>query len=103
MFEEGVRRYDIRVEGTLDPCWSERLQGMTIETAHDGPIPVTTLTGRLIDQSALYGVLTTLFELHLPILSAVSAASGSSACECAASLDRFETVAVRKQDARRNI
>jgi hypothetical protein len=30
---------------------------------------VTTLAGRLIDQAELSGVLNTLYELHLPILS----------------------------------
>jgi hypothetical protein len=31
--------------------------------------PVTTLSGRLPDQAALLGVLNTLYDLHLPLLS----------------------------------
>jgi hypothetical protein len=33
-----------------------------------GP-PITTLTGELDDQASLTGVLRTLYELHLPVLS----------------------------------
>ncbi len=58
----------IRVQGRLDPSWSDRMWGMTIETGETAAAPVTTLTGELIDQSALHGVLNTLHELHLPIL-----------------------------------
>jgi len=32
-------------------------------------LPVTLLVGHLIDQAALSGVLNTLYELHLPLLS----------------------------------
>jgi hypothetical protein len=32
-------------------------------------LPVTLLVGPLIDQAALSGVLNTLYELHLPLLS----------------------------------
>jgi hypothetical protein len=43
---------------------------MTITTAREGDQEVvTTLAGRLIDQAELSGVLNTLYELHLPILS----------------------------------
>jgi hypothetical protein len=31
--------------------------------------PETTLTGRLLDQATLFGVLNTLYDLHLPLLS----------------------------------
>ncbi|MCP3960196.1 MAG: hypothetical protein GY719_20315 [bacterium] len=62
--------YQIRVQGRLDPSWSDRLAGMMIETDQSASSPVTTLTGELIDQSALHGVFNTLLELHLPILSA---------------------------------
>jgi hypothetical protein len=43
---------------------------MTITTARKGDKgEVTTLVGRLRDQAELSGVLNTLYELHLPILS----------------------------------
>jgi hypothetical protein len=62
--------YEIRVQGRVDPNWSDRLAGMSFCLAISDPNPpLTTLEGKLIDQSALLGVLNTLYELHLPILS----------------------------------
>ncbi len=61
--------YRIRIEGRLDPSWSDRMAGMAIEAHGAKAAPVTTLTGHLADQSALHGVLNTLLELHLPLLS----------------------------------
>jgi hypothetical protein len=61
--------YHICVQGALDPTWSDRLEGMTIHlSAEEGDARVTTLEGELNDQSALAGVLNTLYELHLPVL-----------------------------------
>ena len=61
--------YRIRVEGRLDPSWSDRMGGLAIAADEAETAPVTVLTGELADQSALHGVLRTLLELHLPILS----------------------------------
>ena len=62
--------YQITVQGRIDPTWSDRLEGMTIclTTAEAGS-PLTTLEGQLSDQAALAGVLNTLYELHLTVLS----------------------------------
>ena len=62
--------YRISVLGRIDPTWSDRLEGMAIgrATVEAGP-PVTTLEGDLRDHTALAGVLNTLYELHLPLLS----------------------------------
>ena len=62
--------YQIRVQGMIDPDWSDRLAGMTIGLIREEACsPVTTLKGELSDQAALAGVLNTLYELHLPVLS----------------------------------
>ena len=62
--------YRIKVQGCLDESKSEFLGGMTITTSSQGDEGVmTTLVGRLRDQAELSGVLNTLYELHLPILS----------------------------------
>jgi hypothetical protein len=62
--------YQISVQGMIDPNWSDRLAGMTIGLVREEVCPpVTTLKGELSDQAALAGVLNTLYELHLPILS----------------------------------
>ena len=62
--------YCIRVIGFLDESWSERLGGMTIAaSSQEGDQTVTTLSGKLIDQAALFGVLKTLYDMRLPLLS----------------------------------
>jgi hypothetical protein len=62
--------YNIRAQGVLDARWAARLGGMAITvTRGENQAPVTTLTGKLTDQAALLGVLTTLYNLHLSVLS----------------------------------
>jgi hypothetical protein len=62
--------YRIHIRGSLDSSWSERLAGMTITTTGGRDTPETTvLEGRLLDQSALAGVLNTLHDLGLPLIS----------------------------------
>ncbi|UCH23193.1 MAG: hypothetical protein JSU83_08320 [Deltaproteobacteria bacterium] len=62
--------YRIRIQGRLDDSWADRLGGMAItaDTTAD-KLPVTILVGHLADQAALSGILNTLYELHLPLLS----------------------------------
>jgi hypothetical protein len=62
--------YQIIVQGRIDGTWSDRLEGMTIcQAAEKTNTPETTLEGELSDQAALAGVLNTLYELHLPVIS----------------------------------
>ena len=63
--------YFIRAQGKLDESWSDRLGGMTISVSYPSGNhqPVTTLQGELMDQAELLGVLTTLYQLHLPLLT----------------------------------
>jgi len=68
---QGAAFYRIRVRGKLDSNMSDRLQGMKIENMYrDDGRAESTLEGRLEDQSAFSGVLNTLYELHLPVVSA---------------------------------
>ncbi len=61
--------YQIVVQGKLDISWSERLSDMSITiTGGGGRRPLTTLRGKLIDQSALLGVLNTLHDLQYGVL-----------------------------------
>jgi len=66
----GPAIYRIRVRGRLDAALSDRLEGMRIENLarDDGKIE-SVLEGRLLDQAALSGVLNTLYELHMPVMS----------------------------------
>ena len=62
--------YRIRVEGFLDESWSERLGDMSISISGPGEKrSVTVLDGFMRDQAELVGVVNTLYELHMTLLS----------------------------------
>ena len=62
--------YRIYIQGILDKNWSDYCGGMTIEHERDAhQHAVTVMTGRLVDQSALVGILTSLHDIGCPILS----------------------------------
>ena len=62
--------YRIRVQGKLDAGLARHLDGLNLseESASDD-LPVSVLVGRLVDQAALSGLLNSLYELHLPLIS----------------------------------
>ena len=65
--------YQISVLGRIDPTMSDLLGGMMISSEPSEPVEVdhtvTTLCGELDDQASLAGVLNTLYEMHLTVLS----------------------------------
>lgn len=62
--------YEIRVHGSLEASWSDRLGGMKItHTVNDHGSKATILCGQLPDQAALFGVLNALYDMHLPLIS----------------------------------
>ena len=63
-------QYQIRVQGRLEPLWAARLGDLTLDV-HEGrgQTAVTDLTGWIVDQAALMGVLGQLYSLGLTILS----------------------------------
>jgi hypothetical protein len=62
--------YRILVAGYLDKNWSDRFGGLTIKsTIHEGKSTTTTISGSIIDQAALFGVLNALYDMRLPLLS----------------------------------
>ncbi len=64
--------YEIRLKGHLDERWAERFAGLTF--SHDDG--TTILFGPVVDQAALYGLLRTVRDLGLPLLSVVHIAPG---------------------------
>ena len=62
---DGSGWYEIRLQGRLDSRWSARFEGMTLTTG-DGS---TLLTGRVVDQAALHGLLHQLRDMGLPLVS----------------------------------
>jgi hypothetical protein len=62
--------YEITVLGELNEKWLERIGGLKISRkSAKYKKPVSILRGSLKDQSALSGVLNTLYDLHLSIVS----------------------------------
>jgi len=65
--------YRIEVEGQLEQSWSDRLAGMQIRQRKRANRPtVSIMTGKIRDQAELTGVINSLYELHLPILSVIN-------------------------------
>lgn len=65
-FEHQGQMYQIRIKGHLGPQWSEWFEAMVITRTSDGD---TLLTGPVVDQSALHGVLKKIRDLGIPLLS----------------------------------
>ena len=59
-------RYAIRVKGHLADRWAAWFDGMTLTRRADG---TTVLHGPVADQSALHGLLRTISDLGLPLVS----------------------------------
>ncbi len=57
--------YEIRVKGHLDSRWKHHLQGMTITWLPNGE---TVLSGEIVDQAALFSLLSRIRDLGLPLL-----------------------------------
>jgi hypothetical protein len=60
------RRYQIRIKGHLGPQWKDWFEGLTITLEDNGE---TLLTGSVIDQAALHGLLKKVRDLGLPLVS----------------------------------
>ncbi len=58
--------YEIRLKGHLDDGWAEWFEGLTITLEDNGD---TLLTGALVDQAALHGLLKKVRDLGMPMLS----------------------------------
>ena len=71
-----MQRVEIRVKGRIDEHWSDWFEGLTV--THTGESD-TVLTGSVVDQAALYGLLTRLRDLGLTLLSVSSSESEGSA------------------------
>ena len=87
---DGPATYRIIVQGGLDERWSGRLGGLEILVFYtEEKSAVTKLSGELMDQAALFGVLNTLYELHLPLIAVVE-------------MDRYDESAISAGAAKQN-
>ena len=60
--------YQIRIKGHLGPRWTDWFEGMTITLEDNGD---TLLTGPVVDQAALHGLLRKVRDLGMPLISAI--------------------------------
>ena len=58
--------YQIRIEGYLGDQWADSFDGMTISREENGN---TLLTGTVVDQARLHGLLKKVRDLGLPLVS----------------------------------
>ena len=58
--------YEIKIKGNLDPVWTDWFEGMHMIKLTTGE---TILTGILVDQSALHGLLERIRDLNLELIS----------------------------------
>jgi hypothetical protein len=60
--------YEIRVKGHLDDRWAGWFEGLTITRDANGE---TLLTGPVVDQAALHGLLRKVRDLGLPLVAVI--------------------------------
>ncbi len=58
--------YEIRIKGHVGSQWTDWFEGLTVTFEDDGD---TLLTGPVVDQAALYGLLKKVRDLGLPLVS----------------------------------
>lgn len=58
--------YQIRIKGHLGPGWTDWFEGLTVTLEENGD---TLLSGPVIDQAALHGLLRKVRDLGMPLLS----------------------------------
>ena len=59
--------YQLRIKGHLGPKWADWFGGMTITLEDNGE---TLLTGPVVDQAALHGLLRKVRDLGMPLIFA---------------------------------
>jgi hypothetical protein len=60
--------YEIRIKGHLDNRWADWFEGLSVTLEDNGE---TLLTGPVVDQSALHGLLRKVRDLGMPLISVI--------------------------------
>jgi hypothetical protein len=67
--------YEIRIKGHLDDKWAAWFGGLTLTREDNGE---TLLTGPVVDQAALHGLLRKVRDLAMPLLSVTRVRPGQA-------------------------
>ena len=67
--------YQIRIQGQLGREWTDWFGGLTIRLTDNGE---TLLTGPVVDQAALHGVLRKVRDVGMPLLSVIRVKHGEA-------------------------
>ena len=67
--------YQIRIKGQLGRQWTDWFGGLTITLEDNGE---TLLTGSVVDQAALHGVLKKVRDLGMPLISVIRVKLGQA-------------------------
>ena len=65
----GAGRYEIRIKGHLHSRWATWFDGLTLTNHSDG---TTVISGPVLDQAALHGLLQKVRDVGLPLVSVTS-------------------------------
>lgn len=65
----GPSRYRIDVQGHVSEAWAGRFGNLSMRRCIADGQEITRLEGVVSDQTQLAGILNTLYELHLPLVS----------------------------------
>ena len=68
------RAYQIRLKGHLGPQWADWFGGLAVTLEANGD---TLLTGPVVDQAALHGLLRKVRDVGMPLISISSVAEGA--------------------------
>jgi hypothetical protein len=67
--------YEIRLKGHLDARWANRFEGLTITLEDNGD---TLITGPVVDQAAMHGLLKKVRDFGMPLVSVIPVEPGPS-------------------------
>jgi len=68
-----MQQVEVRIRGQLDKKWEDWLEGFTISYSGEDE---TVLTGKVIDQASLYGLMGKLRDMGVKLVSVVTTEAG---------------------------
>lgn len=88
-----MAQYRLHIQGYIDLSWSDRLGGLTITSTFDeNKKPLTLLEGRVEDQSQLVGIINSIYEMHLSLISVELIKTLSSKTEISSNIDQINKI-----------